>query len=136
MPATERPYQTALVAVLQRTAEVRVWRQNSGKVQTVHGTWIELAPKGAADITGIVLGSGQRLEIECKSPTGKQSDEQKRWGEFIARSGGIYLLAKPGKDESPASYAARIREELLRTIRNHGHGPGNTPAVHPGRPRP
>jgi len=93
-----------------------VWRQNSGKVQSIHGSWIELAPKGAADLTGIAVGSGKRIEIECKSPTGKQSDDQKRWAGMIIMHGGIYVLAKPTKDETPLAYAVRIKRELLALL--------------------
>lgn len=71
---------------------VFAWRQNTGTA------WIGNQPvsfgyPGAADITGI-LPDGRRLEIECKSATGKQSDKQKKFQQRVEESGGVYLLVR------------------------------------------
>lgn len=52
---------------------------------------------GAGDITGI-LPDGRRLEIECKSPTGKQSEKQRKFQEKIEQNGGVYLLVRSERD--------------------------------------
>ena len=65
------------------------WRQNAGGVPT--GSYrMRLAPKGAADITGI-LPDGRRLEVECKLPGRKQSPSQREFEQLIADCGGVYL---------------------------------------------
>ena len=52
---------------------------------------------GSADITGI-LPDGRRLEVECKSATGRQSEKQKKFEEKIRTNGGIYILARSVED--------------------------------------
>jgi hypothetical protein len=49
---------------------------------------------GSADLVGVMIGTGRFVAIEVKSPTGRQSTEQKLWGEAVRRAGGIYLLAR------------------------------------------
>jgi hypothetical protein len=50
-----------------------------------------------ADISGI-LHDGRRLEIECKSATGRQSPEQASFQAMIERFGGVYILARSAQD--------------------------------------
>lgn len=67
------------------------WRQNSGKVHI--GTYyIQLAPPGAADLTGI-LPDGRRLECEAKRRYGgTQSNDQKAFQRMIESRSGVYIL--------------------------------------------
>lgn len=60
---------------------------------------------GQADLSGILDG-GRRLEIECKRPGGRQTQEQQRYGEMIERFGGVYILAT-----SVADVTARLKKE-------------------------
>lgn len=75
---------------------VVVWRQNSGLYYVPDGRGgfrrVRAAIPGAADITG--LARGRRLEIECKTATGKLSDDQIAFGRMILDNGGIYLVAR------------------------------------------
>lgn len=73
---------------------IRIWRQNSGKFCGYGGTHIVGAPKGAADIVGILQG-GRHIEIECKTTMGTLSVEQAKWREMIRAMGGIYVVAMP-----------------------------------------
>lgn len=74
-----------------------LYRQQAGKIFTGHYT-IQLAPEGAADLTGM-LPNGVRLEVECKKRFGGvQSDVQKKWQEFIEKNGGTYLLVHSGAE--------------------------------------
>ena len=79
-----------LEAVGSRTP---LWRQNAGRVQLINGRWMDLAPAGAADLTGI-LADGRRLEIEVKSATGQQREAQRAWQRMILSKGGVYILAR------------------------------------------
>ena len=55
---------------------------------------------GQADLGGIIAGAGRRLEVEVKSPTGRQSPEQKQYQGIIERFGGVYILARSVADVS------------------------------------
>lgn len=75
---------------------IEAWRQNTGTA------WIGDQPvtfgrPGAGDITGI-LPDGRRLEVECKSPTGIQSEKQKKFQATIERNNGVYILARSVED--------------------------------------
>lgn len=72
---------------------IRLWRQNTGVATSRTGAFVRFGIPGQADISGIGPG-GRRIEIECKSLTGRQTDAQRKWGEMITRLGGIYVLAR------------------------------------------
>lgn len=76
---------------------VVVWRQNSGLYYTPDGRggWrrVRAAIPGAADITGMLPG-GRRLEVECKTASGRQSEDQRVFQAVVERAGGLYVLAR------------------------------------------
>ena len=87
----EAPVLHACLAWLHRQG-VFAWRQNTGTA------WLGNQPvsfgyPGSGDITGI-LPDGRRLEIECKSPTGKQSEKQIKFQTKIEQNKGVYLLVR------------------------------------------
>lgn len=129
----ETPFLRSLMGALGALPELRLWRQNAGtawvpisdkgrdllKALTRRGMVrpIDLGPPvGAADLTGIVLGSGLRLEIETKAERGRLSSEQVAWSEFIERAGGVYVLARPARGESLEQAVGRSAAEVLRRI--------------------
>lgn len=88
---------------------VVVWRQNSGLYYTPDGRggWrrVRAAIPGAADITGLIRGdhgdghrSGRRLEIECKTRAGRQSEDQRAFQRVIEDHGGLYVLARSAEE--------------------------------------
>lgn len=80
---------------------VVVWRQNSGLYYTPDGRggWrrVRAAVPGAADITGLCHG-GRRLEVEVKTATGPQSEDQRMFQSAVERAGGLYVLARSAED--------------------------------------
>lgn len=97
----EIPFMRELLLHLGQRSDIRVWRQNSGEVIfTQRGTVYRFrtgVPVGAADISGIVLGYGWRLEIEVKARDakgrmGKRSDKQIAWANFMQLQGAVYAL--------------------------------------------
>lgn len=58
---------------------------------------MELAPPGAADLTGILSG-GRRLEVEVKSASGRQRENQIAWETMTRKQGAIYVLARSTND--------------------------------------
>lgn len=78
--------------------DMRIWKAKVGKVLQ-HNVWVQYGLIGQADISGIRLPNGQRIEIECKRPKGgRQSDEQKAFEAMVTRFGGIYVLARCVED--------------------------------------
>lgn len=53
--------------------------------------------KGIADIIGI-LPTGKLIAIECKSKTGRLTEDQKAFGERIQKWGGYWMCARCIKD--------------------------------------
>jgi hypothetical protein len=51
---------------------------------------------GVADV--IVLRAGKMICLEAKSPTGKQSPEQKQFGQNVKAAGGEYYLVRCVQD--------------------------------------
>lgn len=98
-----------------------VYRQNVGVSQRGDHV-IRFGQPGEADLWGILPG-GIHVEIEVKSPDGKQSDDQRRWESQVTRAGGIYVLARSVQD---------VWDAIGRHLR-----PGDMPKVRCGvRPPP
>jgi len=81
---------------------VRIWRNNTGAARAVGGRVIRFGLLGQGDLSGLVMPTGRRLEIECKSPDGRQRPEQKRFQAMIERFGGLYVLARSVEDVNQA----------------------------------
>ena len=78
------------------TRGILAYRQNTGTAW-INGQPVSFGYPGAGDITGI-LPDGRRLEVECKSLTGKQSEKQKKFQAKIKSNGGVYLLVRSQRD--------------------------------------
>lgn len=77
---------------------LRLWRANVLVARDQSGRVVKAGIKGQADISGILAPSGRRIEIECKTQTGRQTDEQRAWQWMIERMGGLYVLARSTDD--------------------------------------
>lgn len=104
--------------------ELVLWRNNVGVAEHIspqgkaHTVKYGLAD-GSADCVGVLRPWGLFVAVEWKTPKGRQSATQKRWGELVARMGGIYVLATSGEEAEE-----RIREELKRMGLTGGARPG------------
>jgi hypothetical protein len=87
---------------------LRIWRQNTGGAK-IKGQWVMFGTPGAADISGLLLPHGRRLEIECKTERGRQSEDQKSFQAMIERFGGLYVLARSVEDVDAALAAVGVR---------------------------
>jgi len=81
---------------------VRIWRANVLVAKDSKGRVVRAGIPGQADISGLLAPTGRRIEIECKSPTGKQRDDQARWQAMIESLGGLYVLARSPHDVEAA----------------------------------
>lgn len=87
-------------------AGAMVWRNNTGKFRSLTDPQriVTVGQVGSADIIGVqpvtitpeMVGKviGQAIAIEVKTPTGKQSQEQKNWQQAFEERGGIYILGR------------------------------------------
>lgn len=87
-----------VLAYLEHDHRVLVWRQNTGvaKYEGEGGKAriVRFNVPGAADITGMLRGSGRRLEVEVKKPGGTQTAEQKAFQRAVEAAGGVYLVVR------------------------------------------
>lgn len=117
---SEKLVQAEITRVFGCKHWLRLWRQNTGAAVPVWAVGkpnpqiIKFGIPGCADLTGI-LADGRRLEIEVKSATGQQSQQQRNFEAMITKLGGVYILARSVDDVSrgltdagfdPAAYAA------------------------------
>ncbi len=82
----------------------RLWRQNTGRAVPLWAITKRPRPNplpmiafgipGCADLSGLLVPSGRRLEIEVKTETGTQSEQQRRYEAMIRKFGGVYVLAR------------------------------------------
>lgn len=129
----ERLIQNQIIRVFGTRPDLRIWRANCGVgvglsvVQDAvarlvggdvagalhvlrHGNVVRFGVPGQADLTGILPG-GRRLEIEVKSPGGRQSVEQRQFQAMIERFGGLYVLARCVEDVRRALAEAGYLQE-------------------------
>ncbi len=89
------------------TGAVPIYKKNSnGRVlldaddQPVVERYIHYGKVGSGDLSGIVTVSrgelqlGVRLEVEIKTGSGRQSDDQLKFESMIKTRGGLYVLAR------------------------------------------
>lgn len=96
----EHSVQNAILRWFATQRAVRVWRQNTGVASYGAGPnrrTVAFGVPGAADISGI-LPDGRRLEVEVKSQTGRQSDQQRAFGAMIQKHQGVYIVARSVND--------------------------------------
>lgn len=82
---------------------------------TLVSDWVHGAPKGAADLSGLISG-GQRLEVECKVDE-PWSAVQKRWAHMIGARGGLYVLAKYDPSSSIEDNLAMVEDRIREGAR-------------------
>jgi hypothetical protein len=91
---------------LEWLAKQRVfaWRNNTGAI-VLDRRLIRYGHPGSSDILGILDDrfrcpesgrslAGVLLCVECKSPTGRQSTDQKLFERIVSGRGGVYVLAR------------------------------------------
>lgn len=112
----ESDFQNALMVELCKLPNVRVWRQPAGRVPAARGGLVKCAPTGAADITGIVGPGGRRIEIECKGPETRVTEQQRKWRDLMCSMGAVALLLRAdgslSLEENVARAVAAVREAI------------------------
>lgn len=73
---------------------MRLWRQPTGRLELAQGGFVEAAPVGAADLTGIVAPEGWRIEVEIKGERTPTTAAQVHWRQTMLASGAIALQVR------------------------------------------
>lgn len=94
---TEHEIQSTITRWLALHDHVRVFRQNTG-AHKVGKHFVRYGVKGQADLRVIVGPEGWLWEIEVKTPTGRQSADQKAYEKMLIGLGGSYTLARCVED--------------------------------------
>ena len=89
---TEKQIQNSIVREFGTKPWLRIWRANVG-VARINRRVVRFGVPGQADLTGI-LYDGRKIEIEVKSATGRQTQDQKNFQAMIERFNGVYILAR------------------------------------------
>ena len=93
---TEKQIQNFIIREFGTKSWLRIWRANVG-VARINRRVVRFGIPGQADLTGI-LYDGRRVEIEIKSATGRQTQDQKNFQAIIEKFNGIYILARSIND--------------------------------------
>jgi hypothetical protein len=91
---TEGQLQDAIRLALGRDPGVLLFRNNIGHAMMRHGHRVTfgVGGPGGADLIGIL--DGKPLAVEVKTPTGRQSPEQRQFQQLWESRGGIYLMPR------------------------------------------
>lgn len=98
--------------------DVLIFRNNVGVLQDRNGRHVRygLCP-GSSDLIGIFTPDlsdpvGVFIAAEIKTPTGKESDEQRRFGALVTSRGGFYAVLRSVDDARRWVKWLRKREDL------------------------
>lgn len=113
----EAEFLDALRLAIGGRRDVRIWRQLVGNFWTRYGDGdfrpvSAGPPKGAADLSGLVIGSGKRLEIEVKGPGGKLRPEQEQFRQNMLAWGCVHMVCVYDPDLSMMENVAREMARL------------------------
>lgn len=115
---TEQDFMQALRIEVTRSlgGAVRLWRQPAGRFETKRGGWVDGAPVGAADLTGVISPGGTRLEVEVKGARTRVTDEQVNWRESMAERGAVAVQVRFEPKVSLEGNAVLACAEVARAI--------------------
>ena len=88
----------SVLRTLGARSDLRLWRQNTGVGRALsNDAVIKFGVIGGGDLSGI-LNDGRRLEVEVKTPAGRQSEQQKRFQSMIETFNGVYIVTRSAED--------------------------------------
>jgi hypothetical protein len=97
------------MAALGLEADVKLFRNNVGVASFQGGAKVRygLLP-GSADIIGILHPLGRLISLECKTPTGRLTDDQEKWRRMVIRMGGFACVVRSVEEARGAIARARM----------------------------
>lgn len=94
-----------MLGIQQEWPTALIKRQNTGAGKDHAGNFVRFGVPGQGDLACVIFGLA--VEVEVKTPTGRQSKVQKNYQAALERAGGIYVLAR-----SVEEALEQIREKL------------------------
>lgn len=130
---TETEFRKHLVLRIGARRDYRIWPQNCGKIIIPQKDGSKRAfdagpPKGAHDISGIVIPEGWRIEFELKGDETKVTREQERWASLMQEMGAVvafYRIDKSRSLEENLDRAAYALDEAIEVRRRSTIGVRN-----------
>lgn len=110
---TESQLQDAIRLVLGADPACVLWRNNIGHAVMRHGARVTfgVGGPGGADLIGMF--HGRFVAIEIKTPTGRQSPEQRQHQALVESKGGVYAILR-SVDDAHAWLAQMHASEAAR----------------------
>jgi hypothetical protein len=115
---TETDFRRVLLVHIGARSTYRVWAQNCGRIAirdnrgSVQRYFDAGPPEGAADISGVVIPEGWRIEFELKGPRTRVKQAQTNWGERMGEFGAVYALYRIDASRSLVENLDRAAYEL------------------------
>jgi hypothetical protein len=92
-----------ILVALSKIHGVKVWPQETGVAKTLDDErHVRYGLRGSADISGLMIPYGTRLEVECKTGNAVQSKQQVNFMNMIIECGGLYIVARSVLDATDA----------------------------------
>ena len=91
----ESRIQDEIRLALGRIPDLVLWRNNCG-FDAERKVRYGVGNPGGADLIGVYRG--RFVAVEVKTPTGRQSDEQRTFQQLVERKGGIYVVLRSVED--------------------------------------
>lgn len=107
---TESQLQDAVRLELGQCREAVFWRNNCGFADMRDGSKVRfgVGSPGGSDLIGVFRG--RAIFVEIKTPTGRQSPEQKTFEQLVQGKGGIYVIVRSIDDAR--ALIERLRHEV------------------------
>jgi len=110
------PKETGMGVTGGRTVDVPY---RGKKVEAVvGGRKVTFGIKGGADLDGLLMPDGRRIEIECKTGKARQTKQQRAFETMIGRFGGLYYVVR--STGNPAEAARQLVALVEREVRARG----------------
>lgn len=90
--------------------DVILWRNNTGVLPSPTGATRFGLGVGSADLVGMLSPSGRFFALEVKTPSGKVSEDQRRWHDVVRRHGGFCAVVRSVAEAEAALERAKRGE--------------------------
>lgn len=111
--SSETEWQAVLRLVIPRWLPLKLYRSIPGAKKVERGGWMHGMPVGASDLNGWVVGTGRRIEIECKRAGHPSTDEQERWIDAAIADGCIAFVARYDTADDMLTNLRRVADALV-----------------------
>jgi len=98
MKLAEKRIQNEILRTFGTLPWLRIYHRTVGVFRAIDSPRriVKVGEPGQADLWAFV--NGLHIEIEVKSPTGRQSKDQKNWQATVEKHGCVYILARSVQD--------------------------------------